>query len=380
MRREGVATRFLETYVPHVAKGLAELVTLPGRAPIPMPEGLQVTDAGEWLINGQPAAETAEGRAWLEDQQRRGDWGPAMAVKMLGAGRIPGAAPRGAIGTFVGQRGAERLTQGGLHPAVDPRTAMTDREARAILEARQRAGDPRDADVFSRSAWIRGVDGILKKEIPDTGAKLVPTGRVNEFGQEFVWRHPAGDIHKIYDIPPITIGLGVERRFGPGAQTNLDTRRILIGADPTTPAGLKYANNVIAEEIQHAIQAVEKFAPGTAPVNEVLFPEYWKILRQPFPSGRGAMQTLREHADIIREGAYSYAARDTPEFQAALEAYQRSAGEVEAKNAAWRLEKGLYSQHPRETASEPPKAQIVRDPDIQRRTYFDAVRRGFTQR
>ena len=110
-RREGGATRFLETYVPHVLKGLADLVTLPGRAPIPMPEGLQVTDAGELLINGQPAAETAEGRAWLDDQQQRGDWGPAMGVQLLAPGRIPGAAPRGSIGTFVGQRGAERLTQ-----------------------------------------------------------------------------------------------------------------------------------------------------------------------------------------------------------------------------------------------------------------------------
>ena len=154
----------------------------------------------------------------------------------------------------------------------------------------------------------------------------------------------------------------------------------MIGADPTTPAGLKYANSVIAEEIQHAIQAVEKFAPGTAPVNEVLFPEYWRILGQPVPSGRGAMQTLREHADIIRRGAYSYAGQHTPEFRAAREAYRRSAGEVEAKNAVQRLEEGRYSQHPRETASELPKDQIVRDPDIQRRTFFDAVRRGFKQR
>jgi hypothetical protein len=39
--------------------------------------------------------------------------------------------------------------------------------------------------------------------------------------------------------------------------------------------------------------------------------------------------------------------------------------------------KGLYSKHPRETASRLPKNQIVRDPDIQRWTFFDAVRRGF---
>ena len=290
---------------------------------------------------------------------------------MLGA-----KAPRSTLGVFVGPFGAERLTQGGLHPAVNPARALTDLEAQAILKSRQQAGNPRDADVFFRSSWLHGADGALKKELPDAGAKLVPTGKMNELGQEFVWRHPAGDIHKIYDIPPITIGPGV----GPGARTNLETRRIMIGADPTTPAGWKYANSVIAEEIQHAIQAVEKFAPGTTPVAEVLFPEYWKILGRLFPSGRNAMQTLREHADVIRRGERDYAEQNTREFRAAYEAYLKSAGEVEAKNAVERLVKGAYRKHPLETMSVPPKDQIVRDPDMQRRTFFDAIRRGFLQR
>src|SRR5262245_36173231 len=46
-------------------------------------------------------------------------------------------------------------------------------------ERRKQAGDPRDADVFARSGWFRGVDGNLKKELPDTGATLVPTGGRN---------------------------------------------------------------------------------------------------------------------------------------------------------------------------------------------------------
>ena len=36
------------------------------------------------------------------------------------------------------------------------------------------------------------------------------------------------------------------------------------------------------------------------PRHEVLFPEYWKALDQPFPTGPEAMQTLREHIDIVR--------------------------------------------------------------------------------
>jgi hypothetical protein len=91
-RREGVASRLLESYLPHVASGLADLIALPARAPLPMPEGFQVSDAGEWLVQGKPIADTAEGRAWLEDQQKRIDWGPAMAMNMLTLGRVPGGA------------------------------------------------------------------------------------------------------------------------------------------------------------------------------------------------------------------------------------------------------------------------------------------------
>jgi len=33
-------------------------------------------------VDGRPAAETEEGRAWLEDQQARENWGPAVALMM----------------------------------------------------------------------------------------------------------------------------------------------------------------------------------------------------------------------------------------------------------------------------------------------------------
>jgi hypothetical protein len=369
-RREGIATKLLEHYLSHVAEGLADLITLPGRQPVPMPKGMTITDTGKLLVDGRPAAETAEGRAWLEDQQKRIDWGPAMALNMLTLGRTPGAAPRGAIGTFVGQKGAERLTEGGLHPAVDPKTALTDRDAISTLEARAQSGDLRDADVFARSGWFRGVDGMLRKEIPDTGARLVPTGK-----DKFIWQHPAGDIHQVYDIPPITIGTRVARHYGPGATTDPNTGRIYIAADPTTPGGLDYANRVIAEEIQHAIQAKERFAFGTNPKDEVFFPDYWKALGRPFPSGPEAPQIFREHREIIRQGE-ELGKKETPEYKAAIATYERVAGEAEAHNVLRRLFERLYSQHPHATTKVPLRDQIVRDPDLQRRIVDEAYRRG----
>jgi hypothetical protein len=274
--------------------------------------------------------------------------------------------------------GAERLTQGGLHPAVDPTKALRDLEAQAILKARQQAGDLRDADLFPRSAWFRGADGVVKKEIPDTGAQLVSTGGVNPYGQEFIWKRPAGDIHEVYGIPSITIGPNVARRFGKGGTTEMETGRIYIAADMTTPEGVDYARRVVAEEIQHAIQAKERFAVGTHPMDEVLFPDYWRALGRPFPRGPEAPQIFREHREIIRRGL-DLGERNTPEYRAAAAAYRRSAGELEGENVMTRLNnRGYYLKHPHETAAMmSPRDQIVRDLDTQRRTIDDAYLRGY---
>jgi hypothetical protein len=66
--------------------------------------------------------------------------------------------------------------------------------------------------VFQRSGWFRDVDGKLRKEIPDIGAYLVPTGKVHPLGDEYLWQHPAGNIHQVYDIPPVVIGPFREHR------------------------------------------------------------------------------------------------------------------------------------------------------------------------
>jgi hypothetical protein len=73
-----------------------------------MPKGLQITDSNEYLLNGVPAMETPEGRAYLEDQQARARWPYEVTLAMALGGRIPGGAPAGAIGTFVGRRPVNR--------------------------------------------------------------------------------------------------------------------------------------------------------------------------------------------------------------------------------------------------------------------------------
>ena len=94
---KNIAARILGAYLAEHAQGLADLITFPGRKPVPMPKGLSITDTSEFLVDGQPATETKEGRAWLEDRQARENWGPAVAL-MMTLRRTPRGAPRGPYG------------------------------------------------------------------------------------------------------------------------------------------------------------------------------------------------------------------------------------------------------------------------------------------
>jgi hypothetical protein len=377
-RQEGGATRFLETFVPNALEGWWDLITLPARERVPMPKGLYQTDSGEWWVGERRAHETPEGRAWLEDQQKRRDWGPAMALAMLGIGRLPGAAPPNAIGTFVGQKGAPKLNQGGLHPAIDPAKAISDVEAHSILQARKQAGDLRDADIWDRSTWSWGAEGKLKKEILDTGSRLEATGKRQPLGEEYVLRHPAGDIHGVYDIKPMVISPRIGAQYGRGtAFFDEATGRIYIDGDMSTPAGAARAHKKALEEFQHAVQAKEGFARGTDPKNEVYFPEYWQALGQRMPSVRDTPGIFRRHQEIIERGVNNHNERGTPEFKAAIETYKRVAGEAETDNVLRRFEEpDLYRQHPSETTKVPPHRQIVRDPNFQSETINNAYRWG----
>jgi hypothetical protein len=110
-REEGALTAFLENYVPQVAQSWADLIAFPFRKPVPRPSGLSLTDSDEYLVNGRPIAESPEGRAWLEDEQRARDWVPALTLAMFSSGRLASrGAPPGAIGTFVGRKPPRRTS------------------------------------------------------------------------------------------------------------------------------------------------------------------------------------------------------------------------------------------------------------------------------
>src|SRR6266704_3483092 len=168
-----------------------------------------------------------------EAREAYGDVGQTtgeMGMNMIGpkSGRpIPGTS-----GVFVGPYGAHMLRAADReagrptipHPVVEAEIAdkaaslrpefrdiykgqvqdMRDAEAQRVL-ATQGLGSPNyNREIHARSGWHRGAEGMAKKEIPDTGAKLVPMegGKDYEFNegkispvQTFRLEHPAGDFH-----------------------------------------------------------------------------------------------------------------------------------------------------------------------------------------
>ena len=196
--------------------------------------------------------------------------------------------------------------------------------ARKTLEQRAAKGDFNDRDVFSKSGWSFTADHKPAKEISDVGAKVIPHPDFPENSGKYMISHPAGDLHKTYDIPPIEKGVStiknVDAYFRRHSNGDIG---IGITGDPlknTSPA---------LHEMQHAISHREGWPAGSNPkatpkevTNRELFPgeklpEYQRELFM-----KSDKKVNPEMLDRL----------DSSPNTAALAAYLHSAGENQAFN------------------------------------------------
>lgn len=210
-----------------------------------------------------------------------------------------------------------------------------DAQGRGVLEMRGKEGsnNPYDTDVWKRSGWHRGADEMPRKEISDLGARLVPV----EGGYKL--EHPAGDLHKVYDIPPIK----VNKSLGKGnAMINHDTGQITI-SDPKEVSSALH-------EIQHAIQRKEGFSGGA---NFTIAPNAPEFKQEIFPKGGLSAEVPSWHKDLVakqEEGGVDPEFIGAARARALFRTYERSAGETEARNVQERRAKGFrYQAHPADT-------------------------------
>lgn len=292
--------------------------------------------------------------------------GPYGAHMLRAEERAAGATPKPhpVYGDEVMQR-AERLRPEFRDAFIGHQVDMRDAQARQALTSREAVGPQHSRDVFPTSGWSRGAEGTPRKEIPDIGAKLVPLKGT----EKFVIEHPAGDFHKIYDIPPVEFSSNLKGmeylqygKMGKGeAMFFPDSNRIIVGGTPTK-TGLKEAISPVLHELQHAIQKKEGLAFGSNPAATMHGREFQQEFypRESHPEKAtiygpkiGAKAEIPSwHEEMAGQQAKKYdpTSESAGMKRAAFEAYRRSAGETEARNVQARRAKGYnYGIHPEDT-------------------------------
>lgn len=281
------------------------------------------------------------------ERMRSGDvYNPAPAVEavttMMG-GALPWA-ERGAAGIFGG-----RLAQ------------TADLQKLALAEKLQAEGAS-SGHILSRTGWFQGADKKWRFEIPDQHSRLTQkafdvidresnlatmkqtpqTGVLSDYlhHPELYAAYPEAANVPVY-IEPARAGAGGS--FGAGMTRPGDISQ----ADIVLNAAAKDPRSVVLHEGQHLIQHAEDFAPGANTFglkpNTPAWGVYEGILKKlssPTPEAEIAHLLSPEYtyADYVKEYR---AAMKSPEKRAALdrmaqetavrEAYQRSAGEAEAR-------------------------------------------------
>jgi hypothetical protein len=296
--------RQMELAVPNAVREVVDAVSLPGRA-----------------MRGEPytARDVTE---------------MALEVGALGA---PVPRPRGALGMFAGR---------------NARTADLD----ALDVARRMEADGVDADrIWRETGWGRGADGDGRFEIDDSGAQVATleddppvVGRVADAVRhgDLTTAYPEVANSRYSAVVPSREGRNVVAAWGgrPGDPDQPGQLYIALRADG--------ARTNTLHELQHGVQAIEGFARGDTKAKARLVPGS--------PAYDIYLARRAEFGEPEVDGMVDRTLREV----SLAEAYDRSAGEVEARNVERRV-----NMTPAERRATPPWAteKIPRDQQIVRR-------------
>lgn len=231
--------------------------------------------------------------------------------------------PMAGTGTQFAVKGAAGIFGGRLAPGA-PRGKL---DVAQILE--KRGATPED--IWYQTGWFKGHDKKWKFEIPDTLAEVKLLGPAGVEGKlsEFL-HHP-----KLYEAYPDLANLSTMR------DPNLKSVGAYWSPDPKTgsPAAMSFKETdygrrgdtlgTLLHETQHGIQDIEGFARGTSSAGRLREgTPAWQVYEDKIRSlvrATGRREIGPEEARFLRE-------------QSMKEGYQRSAGEVEARNVERRMD------------------------------------------
>ena len=269
---------------------------------------------------------------------------------------------------------------------LGPGASGADLPAMARAESMLESGIPREK-VLRDTGWFRGVDGKMRWESDDSAAVLrSPLQNLFNNGDEgaafggdvnsgLLHQELLGGTRRGEVFPPAYDNLGegllnATKRGGDRVDGSYkaSTGDIEIGA-PNPQEG----KAVLLHELQHAIQQNEGFARGSSPANELSDIAAARNVRKSeivsqmdrIKSEEGLSGYRPQHPRLVplQEEYDGLLGRNASDNPAAMDAYRRSSGEVEARNASLRsamsAERRLETP-PWATQDVPDAEQIVR--------------------
>lgn len=360
----------------------------------------QVAEAGLSIAPGSGEAMSAR-NAWDASGRAgnallQGNYGEAasgygdMALGIMGA--LPGAGII-ARGTRRGAAWMDRNLPEGINRLLDnvtpsdpqntlnifagPTAKTADHAALAKAQEMAHSGASRD-DIWRDTGWFQGVDGKWRFEIDDSNMAVnIPRNKMSGDWSQYKTAIDHPDLFAAY--PPMQRNrITFDHRrddssilTGEPSPNAFDTKQYdteigVQGRIRQDGSRAQIKPNAIREhtahEAQHNIQSREGFAPGTSPftvmgeLDELGSPEYRQLYEDVFINlkyGQGDDPTFRA----------ALAKLDEMKHQEMMDGYRRTAGEVEARNVASRLNMTAADRRataPWLTQDVPDDQQIVR--------------------
>ncbi len=248
--------------------------------------------------------------------------------------------------SLAGERGAAAADK------AEERTFRMDN----LSVARKMEEEKKDAKAIKMATgWERGADGKWRYEMPDAKIKdTMDVGGghiVKRYEDDMLWN--GGKLSDVIDAPELFKAYpqlkdvridtdAIMNDMPSHGEYDSKTNTITIHADE-----LKYMNDILNHEIQHAIQGIEGFATGGSPTTirgevKKRFNEVTKQIKQLRAEGK------EDEAKALIEknrGLYNaYMKNDD------FNSYKSLAGEVEARNVSARL--NMTSEERRKTLAE----------------------------
>jgi hypothetical protein len=270
-------------------------------------------------------------------------------------GDVAGKAIRGGadrLGIFAG-RNSETANQAAADAAVDTfeNQTLVKEHAPKVAVDQQRAA----SGEAGKQEWFVGADGFERYEIPDDKARLTPMMNREFFkdvsrqlkqseyafpeadvkgGLEAVLDHP-----KLFEAYPELRKLPVKLTnddgyYGAYSPTNLldpDGGAYLTLSANQFAKNQRQAKGTLMHELQHAVQDIEGFSGGENLDDALSAAEKWMEEAAPAIEGGFASPSMRKKYDNMKS------LLETDDKWKSYRAYQRNAGETEARAVEKRL-------------------------------------------